>query len=338
MAIVTSDGVAIAELVVYIPTALITIFVVLRHGFHRQLGWIYLCIFCGLRIGGAIMEILSKKHPDNTNDETWATILQAIGLSPLLLSSLGLLRRVFDEITQHVPSGPDSKHNIALELLSAYSGVFNRLMGIYSKRATAVSRRSRIVQLLHIPSLIALILAISGGTDQASSNVSEHAGGKTKTRVAIILFLAIYIATCILWSISLNDIHIMVSSQRRIYRVVAVALPLIAVRLLYSLIGDFGDGSSRFSIVDGSVAIRLCMATIEEFLVVLMYTILGVVAPRSSDVSPSPRGLDRPGSQGVSRPDGRPGGPVHGSMDPAYYHVPYAESAAQNAQQQYSGR
>ncbi|PWY69702.1 hypothetical protein BO70DRAFT_343954 [Aspergillus heteromorphus CBS 117.55] len=336
MAIVTSDGVAIAELVVYIPTALVTIVVVLRHGFHRQLGWIYLCIFCALRIGGAIMEILSEKHPDNANDKEWATILQSVGLSPLLLSTLGLLKRIFDEITQHVPSGPESKHNIVIQLLSAYFGIFNRLIGIYSKRATAVSRRSRVVQLLHIPSIIALALAISGGTDQASSDVSEHAGGKTQTRAAIIIFLAIYIATCLLWSISLSEIHIMVSSQRRIYRVVAIALPLIAVRLLYSLLGDFGKDNSQFSIVDGSVAIRLCMATIEEFLVVLMYTILGVVTPRSTDVLfEDPRGSS---SRAAAAAAAVPRRPVHGATDTAYHQVSYAEAAAQSAQRHYGGR
>lgn len=91
---ITAEGIAIAELVVYIPIALLAIFVVFRHGFHRQLGWIYLCIFCGIRIGGSIMEILSSKHPDNANDKEWATILQSVGLSPLLLSTLGLLKRM----------------------------------------------------------------------------------------------------------------------------------------------------------------------------------------------------------------------------------------------------
>lgn len=91
---VNTEGVAIAELVVYIPVALCAIFVVIRHGFHRQLGWIYLVIFSGIRISGSVMEILSTKNPDNANDKEWATILQSVGLSPLLLSTLGLLKRM----------------------------------------------------------------------------------------------------------------------------------------------------------------------------------------------------------------------------------------------------
>ena len=94
MAVVTPEHVAIAELIIYIPTVLLTILVVLRHGFHKQLGWIYLSIFSGIRVGGAVMEILSTKNPNNANDKEWALILQSVGLSPLLLSTLGLLKRV----------------------------------------------------------------------------------------------------------------------------------------------------------------------------------------------------------------------------------------------------
>jgi hypothetical protein len=91
---ITTEHIAIAELVVYIPVALVSVFVVLRHGFHRQLGWIYLSILSGIRIAGGIMEIRSHNNPNNTNDAEWGVILQSVGLSPLLLSSLGLLKRV----------------------------------------------------------------------------------------------------------------------------------------------------------------------------------------------------------------------------------------------------
>jgi hypothetical protein len=92
--IITTEHIAIAELVVYIPVALVSLFVVLRHGFHRQLGWIYLFVLSGIRIAGGVFEILSHNDPSNTNDAEWGLILQSVGLSPLLLSSLGLLKRV----------------------------------------------------------------------------------------------------------------------------------------------------------------------------------------------------------------------------------------------------
>lgn len=94
MGAITEESIAIAELAVYTPVTLLAIVVVIRHGFHKQLGWIYVCAFGGIRIAGAIIQILSTKNPDNTSDAEWAMILQSVGLSPLLLSSLGLLKRM----------------------------------------------------------------------------------------------------------------------------------------------------------------------------------------------------------------------------------------------------
>ena len=207
-------------------------------------------------------------------------------------------------------------------------------LSIFNKRATAVSYRSKIVQLLHIPALIALILAIIGGSDEASSNPSDQSSGKSETRAAIILFLLIYIATCILWLVTFRDVSRMDASQKRIFIAVFVALPLIAVRLLYSLISDFGN-NSQFSLINGDTTIQIVMATIEEFLVVCMYTLLGLTLPRST-IHPAIGGgivpqvlhplVDTVSGTGRSR----------NSQDPK--DVQYAEAASQNAYQQHYGR
>jgi hypothetical protein len=94
MTVITAEHIVIAELVVYIPIALLSLFVVFRPGFYKQLGRIYLRILSGIRIGGSIMEILSTKHPENANDKEWATIPQSVGLSSLLFSTLGLVKRM----------------------------------------------------------------------------------------------------------------------------------------------------------------------------------------------------------------------------------------------------
>jgi hypothetical protein len=203
-------------------------------------------------------------------------------------------------------------------------------VGIYSKRATATSRRSKIVQLLHIPALIALILSISGGTDQSSSNASNHASGKTETRAGIILFLLIYIVTWILWLVTVRDTTLMDQSQKRIFFVVLFALPLIAVRILYSLISDFGN-NPRFSFINGDTKVQLGMATIEEFIVVLMYTLLGVMTPRSTAGTESGHGTyaTEDVEYGVQQ--------NHGSS--RHGRSTYAQQAAQEAyNQQYARR
>jgi hypothetical protein len=92
--VATKEGIAIAELAMYIPALIFAIIIVIRLGFHRQLGWIYLAILSGIRIAGAIFEILREHSPTNATYIEWAAILQSIGLAPLILASMGLLKRV----------------------------------------------------------------------------------------------------------------------------------------------------------------------------------------------------------------------------------------------------
>jgi hypothetical protein len=90
----TAEVIAYAKLGVYIPIFILTSIVVLKHGFQKQLGWIYLAIFCVVRIAGAGFKIESEHHPTSKTDAEWAIILQSVGLSPLLMAALGLLKRI----------------------------------------------------------------------------------------------------------------------------------------------------------------------------------------------------------------------------------------------------
>lgn len=89
------ENIAIAELAVYIPSIVFAMAIIFRHGLSKGRPWIYLVVFCGLRIVSAIFQILSANHPTNRDDATWAAILGSIGLSPLFLVASGLLRRVY---------------------------------------------------------------------------------------------------------------------------------------------------------------------------------------------------------------------------------------------------
>lgn len=89
-----SESLAIAELVIYPPILLANIFLLFRHGIRRQAGWIFLTIFCIIRLIGAGFGIAAAKNPDDVNDIEWSAILGSIGISPLLLAMMGLLMRM----------------------------------------------------------------------------------------------------------------------------------------------------------------------------------------------------------------------------------------------------
>lgn len=54
--------VAIAEIVVYTPTLLASIVVLLRHNWRRATGWVYLTVLCVLRIAGAVCWLLTYHY------------------------------------------------------------------------------------------------------------------------------------------------------------------------------------------------------------------------------------------------------------------------------------
>lgn len=85
--------VAIVELIVFIPALVASLLVCARHGFSRSSGWIYTCLLSIVRIGGAICQLIAVNNPSK-DVITAAVIFDSIGLSPLLLSSLGLIYRL----------------------------------------------------------------------------------------------------------------------------------------------------------------------------------------------------------------------------------------------------
>lgn len=149
------------------------------------------------------------------------------------------------------------------------SGIAN----IVTKRATANSRRSRIIQISQLPTTIALILCIAGGTDEAGSEVAE---GKKLMKIGIAIFVVIYILLFALFVITMKDVGNAPREEKRVYIAILIALPLIAVRLLWSIISTFGH-SSDFSLNSPKPLIQLFMATIEEFIVVVCYVTVGLV-------------------------------------------------------------
>jgi hypothetical protein len=264
------EAIAIVELIVYIPALLTTLAVLFKHGFQKQLGWIYLLIFTIVRIAGAVFEILHNSNKSNNTYTEWAFILQSVGISPLLLASFGLLKRVIDFTSTHTRS---QGGNIITGLLGARGGLIAKL----AAKASADSRRSRVIQLLQLPCTIALILCIEGGLDAAStsSTPSDIKSGKTDVKWGIGIFVVLYVILAILTLYSMFEVKKTARGEKRILVAVVIALPLIGSRVLYSVLDTFHT-NHIFNLVNGNAIVQLFMATIEEAIVVIMYVIVGL--------------------------------------------------------------
>ncbi|ESZ96380.1 hypothetical protein SBOR_3212 [Sclerotinia borealis F-4128] len=242
MAITYRNGVGIGELVVYIPSLFLSILLAFRHGFGRSSGWYFLIIFCLARIIGPCMSLAAISSP-SVSLFTGALILQNVGLSPLILATLGLLSRVLTSINRNT-------HTLV---------------------------QPKLLKLIEILTLIGLILGIVGGIN--ASDVYTTTGiwiPGTDSKVSNILFIVSFVAllvTTILTSFSISHAE---NGEKRILLAIAIALPFLFIRLLYSILSTFVAHSTKFNSFTGSVSILLCVALLEELVIVVIYLGIGV--------------------------------------------------------------
>ncbi|KAL8824495.1 MAG: hypothetical protein Q9191_005019 [Dirinaria sp. TL-2023a] len=237
-------SISIAELVVYVILFPLSTLVIFRHGMGKSSGWIYLGIFCGIRIASSALGIVSYHHPNSQDDLVWYSILGGVGISPLLLASKGLLTRVNEHI--------GSKYRVLA------------------------------LRILHLPNILALILSIIGGTRLDSSSSDKVSQGKKLTQAGIIIFLVVFALMAVLAFLTFTSLSAIPSGEKRILFGVLLALPFIFVRILYSVLADFVD-SSTFRLIDGNPTAQLCMSIVEEMIVAVLYIATGLTADSMRD-------------------------------------------------------
>jgi len=171
-----------------------------------------------------------------------STILQTIGLSPLQLAAIGLLSRVLESINK-------TRHTLV---------------------------NTKVLKFVELLITVALILGIVGGID-ASDNLETTGVYKlgTKSKVATALFVVSYVAIVIITIITSFSISHAEPGEKRILLAVAISLPFLLIRLVYSIMSGLA-GDKHFNLITGSVTILLCVALIEEFIVVVIYESVGL--------------------------------------------------------------
>ncbi|TGO66827.1 hypothetical protein BOTNAR_0053g00200 [Botryotinia narcissicola] len=263
----TEKRIAYAEIIAYAIALPMAIFVIFSQSFKKKLGWVYIGLFSVVRIAGAMFELRSIHNPANTSDAKWSIILQSVGLSPLFMATYGLLSRT----------------NGSTDIVSGYAKagtLFEMQNGGYYKPITSTSGslRSRFIHLMHIPTLIALALCIVGGTRQFDGTSSKISSGRNLTRVGIAIYVGVFIIQISLVIITFKDYYKIPTGHGRMFWAVVIANPFLAVRLIYSVLAAFTSIKS-FSVIDGSALVRFFVASIEEFTVVALCLLAGLMTP-----------------------------------------------------------
>ncbi|KIM85114.1 hypothetical protein PILCRDRAFT_817972 [Piloderma croceum F 1598] len=241
---------------------------VLRHGFRREAGWIFLFIFCIIRIlGGSLQEASATTLPINTGLFIATAVLTSAGLSPLLIATLAFVQTVAKTAFGENP------------LLT------------------------RGFRLLGLIAIVGFILSLVGGINGTSTNPSEINQAKTLRHVGSILFALVYgflVAVHIgCWLCARR----LTKARRTLLIAISSALPFLGVRVVYSVLSAYSGspistptssttGSlSKFNIVNGEWQIYLVMGLVMEYIVVLVYVIAGILIPRQEvDDFPSQKG------------------------------------------------
>jgi hypothetical protein len=140
--------------------------------------------------------------------------------------------------------------------------------------------RILLLRLLHIPCSLAIVLCIVGGVRQSNPDPKAQSSGKTNAKVGVVIFLLALVQIIFLALLTLPHASKVPLAQRRILHAVVLALPLLAIRLLYSLLANFST-SGTFSTIHGNPFVQLGMAIVEEIIVVVLYMAAGVAALRT---------------------------------------------------------
>lgn len=85
----STEALDLAQIVFYAAAAIPGIFCLIKHGIPGLPGWLYVLAMCGLRLAGSGMAYTALANTGKPS--ATAQIISSIGLSPLLLSALGIM-------------------------------------------------------------------------------------------------------------------------------------------------------------------------------------------------------------------------------------------------------
>lgn len=238
---------AAAEIAFYFPLWIFTTIMVIRHGLRRDAGWIFLWVFSMVRIAdGALFVAAEEMKTVNKGVYEAAYILQAVGLGPLLLATIGFLGLV----GQHAYS----EHN-------------------------GMRRTFRIEAFIVT---IALVLVIVGGVElNAGKSV-----GTTLRKAGYIVYAAAYVLIAITIFGAWGYKHVIMRYRKGLLFGVTCAIPFLGVRVAYGVLNAFSSepGLAKFNDISGDWVLYLVMSLVMEFCVVLIYCIAGASIPLSRDM------------------------------------------------------
>ena len=197
------------------------------------------------------MQLSTLHGPPHASLYEGYAILNNVAISPLELVILGTLSRLLDNI----------------------------------HKAYKTFLRTFMLQIIQVIVVLGLILGIVGGVDAGNSFEEANANGQhvfhpgPLNKAGSILLVSCYVAIVVITVfISLLRSHIE-STEIRLLLAVVLSLPLLLVRLVYTGFSTFSY-NPKFNILDGNTTIFLCVALIEELIIIIIFEVTGLMLPK----------------------------------------------------------
>jgi hypothetical protein len=239
---------SIAILIFYVFGLPLGIYICIKHGIGRHLGWVYLATLPIVRIvGSACLIGAEASQSKSVALYTIAAVLNAIGLVPLLFALMGMMKRV-----------NDGMHNAHLS--------------------------PRIFQLIHLATLAALGLGVAAGVEGSPGNdPSSLANAKTYRKVSAILLIVVYIALAGITTLSFARLSSAWQGDRILVFCGLFALPFLFVRVLYTILVAFVTSSATFNPISPSVYVQAFMQVVMEFIIFALFCFAGLQASSTKE-------------------------------------------------------
>ncbi|OJJ42123.1 hypothetical protein ASPZODRAFT_20769 [Penicilliopsis zonata CBS 506.65] len=232
------DKLSAAKLIIYLILVQPATYALFKHGKPGILGWLYLQMFCVLRIVTDAMTL----HPNNNSEIT--LILSSIGLSPLLFSCAGILHEA------RLARNPRLSHK--------REWVYQILYHIIIFMATGLV-------------VVAVMRLENKGPGSLTNLLLRCGAGIIATG-----WLVLSIWSLISLRSSVVKAAPTFEGGRILLLGIVWALPFNAIRLVYAVTSLLLEAKASSSVFLTSTAIEICLSVVPEMIVAIILVVAGV--------------------------------------------------------------
>jgi hypothetical protein len=255
MSLDTQGILSAVTIAIYVPLIFFTVHILFK---YRRRGWFLLCLFTLIRIiGGALLVSAELIQPAVTGLYIGGYALEASGLSPLLLCTLGLL-----EMTTQGPDG-EEKHDLIFRILhvAGMAALGLTIAGISITSSQSTGNALRRIGVLIFAALYLILVAIT---------VMQWIGRGRLMKYRKQLLIAISIALPFL-------------AVRTLYSVLSTFSSSSFITTTSTTTSVSTSDLAKFNMLTGEWQIYLVMELIMEYVVVIIYTTAGTILRLDQD-------------------------------------------------------